>query len=168
MSPGEESLICHRCGYCPTEPDEQICPRDGLHLIDRAEHARSPRDSFLGTTLGGKYPILGIIGSGGMGSVYRSIQPMVERPVAIKVVHPSSSLQTDEARGRFQREAVAIARLDNQSIVRLYDFGAEDDGPLYMVMELVQGLTLNTVFWRGGADCEEAGGHRPRCARGPR
>ena len=134
--------ICHRCGYRGVAPGETRCPRDGLLLIDVAEHERAPRDLYLGTLLGGKYPILGVIGEGGMGAVYRSVQPMLGRDVAIKVILPKSGFRAEEAKERFLREARTIASLDHPSVVTLYDFGVEGDGTLYMVMEYVAGATL--------------------------
>ena len=134
--------ICHRCGYTPLGPDERTCPNDGLHLITEADHLKAMRDPWLGRTLGGRYPILGVIGVGGMGTVYRSVQPLVAREVAIKVIHSGSDFESDEVRERFLREAQAIARLSHPAVVTLYDFGAEGDGTLFMVMEYVRGLTL--------------------------
>ena len=134
--------ICHRCGYTPLGPDERTCPNDGLHLIPEAEHLKAMRDPWLGRTLGGRYPILGVVGVGGMGTVYRSVQPLVARPVAIKVIHSGSDFEAEEVRQRFLREAQAIARLNHPAVVTLYDFGAEADGTLYMVMEYVRGQTL--------------------------
>jgi len=137
-----EPQICHRCGYRAVAPQEERCPRDGLLLIDLAEHERAPRDLYLGTMLGGKYPILGVIGEGGMGAVYRSVQPLLGRVVAIKVILPKTGFQAEEAKERFLREARTIASLDHRSVVTLYDFGVEGDGTLYMVMEYVAGSTL--------------------------
>ena len=84
--PGPHQRLCHRCGYTADDSAQANCPQDGLHLIDQAEHLKAPRDIFLGTTIGAKYPILGTVGHGGMGAVYRSIQPLVDRDVAIKLV----------------------------------------------------------------------------------
>jgi len=142
-------LLCHRCGFRSTGA-ETVCPQDGLYLITEEEHAKNPRDAFLGSVLGGKYPILGIIGAGGMGAVYRSVQPMVERPVAIKVILPGGAFKGDEAKKRFLREARTIAHLDHPAVVTLHDFGTESDGTLYMVMELVQGRTLYKLLRQGG------------------
>jgi len=136
-------LICHRCGYSPPEGDDQVfCPNDGLHLVTEAEHKKSTRDLFLGTLVGDRYPVVGIVGRGGMGAVYRSVQPMVDREVAIKLILPADGAEDKTTRQRFLREARAIAAVAHPSIVTLYDFGAEEDGTLFMVMELVVGCTL--------------------------
>jgi len=144
--PGPHHLLCHRCGFTPDDSTQTNCPQDGLHLISQAEHLKAPRDIFLGTTIGGKYPILGILGHGGMGAVYRSIQPLVDRAVAVKLVLPSSEGASEIASQRFLREAKAIARLSHPAIVTLFDFGVEDDGTAFMVMELVRGRTLSRAL----------------------
>ena len=142
--------ICHRCGYQPPEGDDQVfCPNDGLHLVAEKEHRKSSRDLFLGTTVGDRYPVLGIVGRGGMGAVYRSVQPLVDREVAVKLILPSDGAEQDDSiRQRFLREARAIAAVAHPSIVTLHDFGAEEDGTLYMVMELVRGHTLRRAITR--------------------
>lgn len=151
----ETNLVCHRCGYIARSPAEDRCERCELVLVAAQEHAKAPRDAFLGVTLGGKYPILGIIGAGGMGAVYRSVQPLVERPVAIKVILPSTGFDAEESRKRFVREARTIALLDHPAIVRLLDFGAEPDGTLYMVQEFVQGQTLQRLYRKGSLTLQQ-------------
>jgi len=94
---------------------------------------------MLGTTLG-KYSLVSLLGKGGMANVYKAHQPRLDRYVAIKVLHAHLSEEPDFV-GRFEREATAVARLNHPSIVKIYDFDAED-GLYYMVMELVDGPTL--------------------------
>jgi len=113
--------------------------------VAEAEHDKAPHDPYLGTEVGGRYPILGLLGSGAMGSVYRSIQPLVERPVAIKVVQPGS-LQADATGQRFLREARAVASVSHPAIVTLYDFGIDEAGTAYMVMEQVVGRSLREAL----------------------
>lgn len=90
------------------------------------------------------YRIEGVIGEGGMGTVYKAVDTNLARPVAIKVMHPQYAAQT-EFQQRFQQEAQAAARLEHPSIVRVYHFGREQ-GYLYIVMELVPGLSLGTYM----------------------
>jgi len=106
-----------------------------------------PREATtrLGSTVGGRYPLLEVLGTGGMGAVFRSVQPHVERTVAIKVLH-SPDLMGDATGARFLREAKAIAALDHPSVVTLYDFGVDPDGTAFMVMEHVRGATLGSQF----------------------
>lgn len=88
----------------------------------------------------GHYEILAKIGEGGMGEVYRALDPRLGREVAIKVL-TSQRLENDEARARFEREARAVAALSHPNILVLHDFG-EHDGTAYAVTELLQGETL--------------------------
>ena len=99
----------------------------------------------------GKYELLGLLGHGGMGEVYKAYHPQLQRSVAIKVLLTNS--ETDpEFIARFQNEAMAVARLRHPHIVQVFDFDIEDDKP-YMVMEFVEGETLSqrmTRYHRAG------------------
>lgn len=95
--------------------------------------------NLVGSTLG-KYSIVALLGHGGMASVYKAHQPSLDRYVAIKVMHPHLAEDPNFV-SRFEREAAAVARLTHPSIVRIYDFDA-DNGMYYMVMELIEGPTL--------------------------
>lgn len=95
--------------------------------------------NFIGQTLG-KYHLLARLGSGGMGTVYKAHQPRLDRTVAIKILHPHLAEEADFIT-RFEREAIAIARLNHPNIVKVFDFDAEN-GHYYMVMEFLQGPTL--------------------------
>ncbi|MBM4320881.1 MAG: serine/threonine protein kinase, partial [Deltaproteobacteria bacterium] len=142
-------LLCHRCGYRPRRAGtETVCAHDGLWLVAASEHEKAPRDPFLGSTLGGKYVVIGLLGAGGMGSVYRAIQQPVQREVAVKTILPAQE-ERQEARARFEREAQVVARLTHPHTVRLFDYGVEQDGTLFMVQELVQGRTLTQLLRSG-------------------
>ncbi len=91
----------------------------------------------------GRYKVIEALGQGGMGVVYRAEDPLLERAVAIKVIHPNR--MTAEAKERFFREARAVARLDSHHIVKVFDIGIQPDGVKelhYIVMEFVRGQTL--------------------------
>src|SRR6185295_19721799 len=92
----------------------------------------------------GKYHVLGRIGRGGMGMVYKAHDPILDRPVALKVISPEIEV-TDELRARFFREAQACARLSHPNIVTIYDMG-EHDGRLFIVMELLDGDELRGLI----------------------
>ena len=90
------------------------------------------------------YRIDDVIGEGGMGTIFRATDVNLMRPVAVKVMH--GELAEDATfQGRFLQEARAAARLDHPSIVRIYHFGRES-GLLYIVMELVDGLSLGAYL----------------------
>ena len=99
-------------------------------------------------TLLGRYRLIEQLGAGGMGVVYRAHDEKLNRVVAVKVVTPGV-LMSEEARSRFRREALALARLNHPHIAALYDVG-EQDGVDYIVMECVQGQSLGAVL-QGGA-----------------
>jgi predicted Ser/Thr protein kinase/uncharacterized protein YgiM (DUF1202 family) len=92
----------------------------------------------------GSYQVLGVIGHGGMSTVYKALQPDLDRVVAIKVLLPG--LASDPAfRQRFEREARVIASLRHANIVTIYAIG-EDNGQPYLVMEYLHGPTLHELI----------------------
>ncbi|MGI5863492.1 MAG: serine/threonine-protein kinase [Myxococcales bacterium] len=145
-----QQLICHFCGHHdPAATLGVRCPADGSVLVPSDEHDKSPADSILGRCIGGKYAIIGLIGSGAMGAVYKALQEPVGREVAVKVIRRGDSNRDEEARARFLREAKIAAQLSNPAAVTLFDYGAEKDGVLYMVMELIRGRTLADALAEG-------------------
>jgi serine/threonine-protein kinase len=103
----------------------------------------------------GQYTLEAKIGSGGMGEVWRARHRMLIRPAAVKLVTPrelgSMSGRDPQLRlRRFEREARATAGLKSPHTVQLYDFGVTDDGTLYYVMELLEGMDLDTLVHRFG------------------
>ena len=100
-----------------------------------------------GTRLG-PYDVEAPLGSGGAGEVYRARDTRLGRAVAIKVLNTGRS-DAAALRERLQREARAISQLANPHICTLFDIGATPDGLSYMVMELLEGETLEQVIARG-------------------
>jgi eukaryotic-like serine/threonine-protein kinase len=92
----------------------------------------------------GKYRILGKIGQGAMGEVFRAHDPVIGRDVAIKVMSASVG-DDEELRRRFQREARSAGRLNHPNIVTIYDYG-EDRGRIYIAMELLEGRDLKDLI----------------------
>ena len=88
----------------------------------------------------GKYRVVGTIGKGAMGEVYKAKDPLLNRYVAIKTIAPALAADPDFRR-RFQREAQSAAQLNHTNIVTVFDFG-EEDGLTYMAMELLEGRDL--------------------------
>jgi serine/threonine protein kinase len=88
----------------------------------------------------GRYKIVKQIGRGSMSTVYLAIDPLLSREVAVKVIHPQLSRQPGFIK-RFEREAMALARLDHPSILDIYDMG-EVDRLYYMVIQYLSGGTL--------------------------
>jgi serine/threonine-protein kinase len=101
-----------------------------------------------GTLLAERYRVLGHLGTGGMGAVYRVEHVMMAKQLALKLLRPELSSQASVVE-RFEREARSSARLDHPHVVRITDFGRQADGALYMVMELVEGPSLADVLRAG-------------------
>jgi serine/threonine protein kinase len=95
----------------------------------------------------GPYEILGQIGAGGMGEVYRAKDPRLGREVAIKVLPASFSQDADRLR-RFEQEARAAGVLNHPNITAVYDIGTHEDAP-YVVQELLEGETLRSILSGG-------------------
>jgi eukaryotic-like serine/threonine-protein kinase len=110
--------------------------------------------TVLGTLLGGRYRLDAQIGRGGMSTVYRAFDTVLERAVAIKLMHREIASDSDQLE-RFRREARSVARLNHPHIVTVIDAGeeaAEDGGSTpYIVLEFVEGETLKDLIRREGA-----------------
>lgn len=100
------------------------------------------------TTRSGRYQILGELGRGGMGIVYKAQDSVLDRPVAFKVL-PDALKDNPEALKNFLREAKSAAKLNHPNIVTVYDAG-EQDGRYYIAMEYVDGTTLKEIVRRRG------------------
>src|SRR4029077_18852152 len=88
----------------------------------------------------GPYEIVGHLGAGGMGIVYRARDPRLDREVAIKVL-PDDVVRDPERLSRFEREARAAGALDHPNVIAVHDLGSEGGTP-YVVTELLEGETL--------------------------
>ena len=104
------------------------------------------REDLTGRAIRG-YALAERIGMGGMGSVYRAVQPNVEREVAVKIILPAFANHPDFIR-RFEAEAQLVARLEHPHIVPLYDYWREP-GVAYLVMRLLRGGNVQNVLQQG-------------------
>jgi serine/threonine protein kinase/Tol biopolymer transport system component len=102
----------------------------------------------------GPYQILGGVGAGGMGEVYRALDPRLGREVAIKVL-PADRLSDPTRRARFEREARTVAALNHPHIVTIYEIESAE-GVDFIVMEFVSGKTLDALIPRQGMRLGEA------------
>ncbi|MHC4830836.1 MAG: protein kinase domain-containing protein [Planctomycetota bacterium] len=127
--------------------------RAGLHMPSDAEvSASSDGDPLVGAILSGRYRVLRKLGQGGMGAVYQAHHLMLNKLIALKVLHPRLLQHTESIR-RFDREVKAASRFQDKHVVQIFDAG-EDAGPdgkprHYMVMEYVEGRTLTEVIEEG-------------------
>src|SRR5205807_562369 len=126
-----------------------VCPDDFMPLRADDTLVDAPVDRLIGQVFDGKYRLDERLGGGGMGTVYRATHLLIDRSVAIKVL--SQRFVGDEtAQQRFRREARAAGHMQHPNAVTVTDFGATDDGYLYIVMELLEGQTLRELLAREG------------------
>src|SRR5450432_2056967 len=121
------------------------CPDHGLPFVD----LRDGSDPLLGTTIAGRFTILGRLGRGSMGAVYRARQDAVGRDVALKLVRRDRA-HDPETKGRFEREARAISSLVSPHTVTAFDFGEAEDGSWFLAMEMLEGETVGERLRRVG------------------
>ncbi|MFH1437481.1 MAG: protein kinase [Pseudomonadota bacterium] len=129
--------ICPHCIEVFSD-DSAFCPFHGTAL-------EKSGDRWIGKVLNHRYRILEKIGEGGMGKVYKALQLHPERHVAIKII-PSKALKNPRTRSRFEREAKAIATIQHEHIVDIYDKGNSENAEPYIVMEYLDGEPLDDLM----------------------
>ncbi len=115
-----------------------------------ARPVSAPEDSWMGAVLHGTYRIEGHVGAGGMGMVFRARHLRTGRAYAVKTLLPDARLLPDALR-RFEREATAASALGHPNIISVHDFNVTPDGIHYIVMELLEGETLEQRLVRVGS-----------------
>ena len=132
------------CAACNEKFDDSIsfCPNDG-------EVLEEDPSALVGKVLDGQYKIETVLGKGGMGAVYLARHILLGDRVAIKVLPPEMRGNTEWLR-RFQREGQAARRFRHPNAVTVYDLRTSADGTIYLVMEYVEGVTLDAELRRHG------------------
>src|ERR1700704_4465992 len=128
------------CPHCGTEYSDTttLCPVDGTAL-------ETTGDPLIGEILAGKYRVEERLSVGGMGAVYRGTHILMDKKVAIKVLRPS--LASDEKIvARFSREARAASRISHPHALSVTDFGEDEGGVVFLIMEFLDGRTLKEVI----------------------
>jgi len=133
--------ICPKCRTAYPARGRSTCAKDGTRLVDAEEYAASRSDPLLGRTIMGRFRVIERIGTGGMGTVYRAEQIGLDRQVALKVLK-KELISDRETVARFHREAKAMSMLMHPNTVRVFDFGEDEDGYLFLAMELLEGELL--------------------------
>src|SRR6266436_1169791 len=125
------------CTVCKGKYDDSVsfCPVDGEVLEDDPS-------SIVGSVLDGQYQIDSMLGKGGMGAVYRARHILLGDRVAIKILPPEVRNNAEWLR-RFRRAGQAARRFRHPNAVTVYDLRTSSDGMIYMVMEYVEGHTLD-------------------------
>ena len=132
------------CTVCKAKFEDAVsfCPTDGEVLEDDPS-------SIVGTVLDGQYKIESLLGKGGMGAVYLARHILLGDRVAIKILPPEVRNNADWLR-RFRREGQAARRFRHANAVTVYDLRTANDGTIYMVMEYVEGHTLDAELKKRG------------------
>src|SRR6266496_2604648 len=132
------------CAICNEKFDDSIsfCSRDGEVLEEDSS-------ALIGNVLDGQYQIEALLGKGGMGAVYRARHILLGDRVAIKVLPPEMRSNSEWLR-RFQREGQAARRFRHPNAVTVYDLRTSADGTIYLVMEYVEGHTLDVEMRKRG------------------
>jgi serine/threonine-protein kinase len=99
-------------------------------------------DPLLGATVAGRYQVIRKLGEGGMGSVYLAMHTILEKQVALKVLHGEFARKPDLV-DRFMQEAKAASRIRHENVIDISDFGVTPEGHVFFAMELLQGHDLH-------------------------
>lgn len=132
---------CPQCGR-EYQDTNSICTSDGAAL-------EKAGDALVGQTLADKYRVEEHLSEGGMGTVYRATHILMDKTVAIKVLHPSLAAD-DKIVQRFSREARAASRISHPHALNVTDFGESENGVVFLVMEYLRGRTLKEVIHQDG------------------
>ncbi len=144
------SKLCPACGAA-FGVDAQFCPNDGSPL--RGDPAKPPVDPYLSRVILDHIELRELAGVGAMGRVYRAFQRGVDRDVAVKVLHRELSAN-EQLVSRFQREAKVASRLEHPNVVHVHLAGQLPDGAIYIVMEYLDGLSLQSALAAAGGAME--------------
>jgi tRNA A-37 threonylcarbamoyl transferase component Bud32/tetratricopeptide (TPR) repeat protein len=132
------------CAECKKEfaDTARFCPFCGAVATGAA-----PVDPYIGKTVAGKFLVERLLGQGGMGKVYLAHNKVLDQKVVLKVLHREYAEDADTVK-RFQHEGRAASRLRHPNVIQVLDFGAMDDGTLFMAMEYLPGQDLAGIIQR--------------------
>jgi serine/threonine protein kinase len=151
----QASKICLSCeGVSATDADR--CPHCAAPLLPLSSvHFPSRRgevdagNPMVGSVVGGKFVLKGVLGKGGMGTVFRASHAVSLAPVAVKLLHPRWSSRA-EFRRSLLAEARKAGRVVHEHCARVLDVGEAEDGTVYLAMELADGEPVDALVRRGG------------------
>jgi predicted Ser/Thr protein kinase len=139
--------VCATCGQ-GFSGDARFCPFDGDPLEERAD-ATIEIDRLVGRVIDGRYEVEGVLGQGGMGTVYAVRHRALNKPLALKMMRADLAREGDLA-ARFIQEARAAALIGHPNVVQITDFGQTPEGATYFVMEFLDGTPLSKLLREGG------------------
>jgi serine/threonine protein kinase len=130
--------LCLVCNF-QFEDEQELCPKDYSKLVPLG------KDQLIGKLIQDRYRVESMLAKGSMGVVYKAVQELIGREVAIKVLH-GYLVADEESIKRFHKEAKAASRLNHPNITTLYDYGVLGSGQPYIVMDLLRGASLAEVL----------------------
>ncbi|MFN8657124.1 MAG: protein kinase [Candidatus Obscuribacterales bacterium] len=133
-----EGKVCTECSRA-YEHQYLCCPYDGAQLVEFI------RDPLVGTIFADRYEIQSRLGKGGMSVVYKARHLFLKRTVAVKVLNSQLVADVNNAR-RFRQEAEAASSIRHPNIISVFDFGLSTCGQPYLVMDYIEGQTLDNVI----------------------
>ena len=138
-------MECPAC-HTPNADGARFCAKCGALLPAQKDES----DPLIGSIVGGRFRILGVLGEGGMGRVYRAEQQMgtTARKVAVKTLL-SEYARDAKVVERFMRECATVVDLEHPNTIKFFDYGKTDAGELYIAMELLTGEALEATLERG-------------------
>lgn len=135
--------LCLVCNF-QFGDEQEMCPKDLSKLVPIG------KDPLIGKLIQDRYRVLGVIGKGSMGTVYKAVQELIGREVAVKVMH-GYLVSDDESLKRYHKEAKSASRLNHPNIITIFDFGVLATGQPYIVMDLLAGRSLYDILKERGS-----------------
>ena len=157
MNPAESGGLCPKCLMAMNMASQTDVTGDSVGEQKTKKASRAPKPPPTPSTIAKHFPqfeIIELLGRGGMGVVYKARQKSLDRLVALKILAPERE-KDDQFAERFSREAKILAKLNQENIVTIHDFGATG-GMYYLVMELVDGFNLRQLLDKGVMTPEKA------------
>ncbi|MBK6685970.1 MAG: serine/threonine protein kinase [Deltaproteobacteria bacterium] len=151
-------MLRRQCPICGAEGSEPVCPVDGMATLLLGMRLADGRGVQRGTIVGGRYRVAQRVGQGAYGVVFAATHLSTGQEVAVKVLTGDGTADETALR-RFFLEAKTTASLRHPNTVRVFDFGQDDAGHVFLAMELLRGKTLRAELAdrrRGGAVFSEA------------
>jgi serine/threonine-protein kinase len=130
---------CLKCKHC-YEDDVPVCPIDGTALVVTITGP---------TTISGRYVLDSRLGQGGMGIVFRAKHLFLKSLHAVKIILPSLVKEDENLLVRFRQEAILAASINHPNVIRVTDFGVENDTMPFLVMEFINGIPLSDYLREG-------------------
>ena len=127
---------CTKCRHC-YEDDVEVCPLDNSSAVHTIVGS---------TTISGRYILESRLGQGGMGIVFRAKHKFLKSAHAVKIILPSLVSDDKDLLVRFNQEAVLAASIDHPNVIRVTDFGVENDIMPFLVMEFIDGIPLSNYL----------------------